>query len=152
MLHKHPADALLIEADRDTPWTRKGLDEITDTPHDDELYVLVLTPSKQIVFTVSQDADADDFCDQLEMVTGRHVRDRKTWPDLELDAEPQAGWHIPEHLKGWLDRPPLCDWTEEEQRFAWDAFQNLAGLDHDKAIHCAKDFVQFFEKAKRRWP
>ncbi len=29
----------------------------------------------------------------------------------------------PEHLKGWLDRPPLSDWSEEEQGFAFDAFR-----------------------------
>ncbi len=89
--HNHPAQHILIEADRGTPWTRKGLSQVTATARD-ELYILVWTPSKQIVFSLSQDADAGDFCDQLEITTGRHIRDRNTWPDLELDAEPLTGW------------------------------------------------------------
>ena len=78
--------------------TRKGLSEITATARD-ELYILVWTPSKQIVFSLSQDADAGDFCDQLEITTGRHIRDRNTWPDLELDAEPLTGWDAPEEFR-----------------------------------------------------
>ena len=151
MPRNHLAQDLLIEADRRNPWTRKALTEICDRAYADKLIVLVSTPSKQIVFVLSPDADADDFCDQLEMAMGQHIRDRRTWPDLELDAEPVAGWHTPEHLKGWLDKPPLSEWTEEERQFAWDAFQNLAMLDHDKAIYCAKDFVKAFEEAKREW-
>jgi len=96
--HNHPAQHILIEADRGTPWTRKGLSEITATARD-ELYILVWTPSKQIVFSLSQDADAGDFCDQLEITTGRHIRDCNTWPDLELDAEPLTGWDAPEEFR-----------------------------------------------------
>ena len=28
----------------------------------------------------------------------------------------------PESLKGWLDKPPLSEWTEEERQYAWMLF------------------------------
>ena len=69
------------------------------------------------------------------------LRQSATWAAWQATSRSPDGGGSERSLKGWLDKPPLSEWTEEERQYAWDAFQALAMLDHNKAIYCAKDFV-----------
>lgn len=79
--------------------------------------IFVWSPAWQNIFLLSPDQPEAEFCDWLELITRTTIRDRTTWPDLELVCEPFEGWRAAALEMPCRDGPSMWEkLTVEEMR------------------------------------